>query len=54
MGRSVEYTYRVLGPLSASFDKIDEDGRVFSIMSVTPVSETLSRAWFAVALNTVA
>ena len=52
VGRYVEYTYRVLGPLSASFDKIDEDGRVFSIfMSVTPVSETLSRAWFAVALN---
>ncbi|WP_407540142.1 aromatic ring-hydroxylating dioxygenase subunit alpha [Deinococcus radiomollis] len=52
VGRYVEYTYRVLGPLSASFDKIDEDGRVFSIfMSVTPVTETLSRAWFAVALN---
>ncbi len=52
VGRYVEYTYRVLGPLSASFDKIDGDGRVFSIfMSVTPVTETLSRAWFAVALN---
>ena len=52
VGRDVEYTYRVLGPLSASFDKTDDDGRVFSIfMTVTPVSETLSRAWFAVALN---
>lgn len=52
VGRYVEYTYRVLGPLSASFDKVGDDGTVFSIfMSVTPVTETLSRAWFAVALN---
>ncbi|MDA4125256.1 MAG: aromatic ring-hydroxylating dioxygenase subunit alpha [Thaumarchaeota archaeon] len=51
IGKNVNYTYRVLRPLTMSLSKKTEEG-VFSIFAtVTPVSESESVAWFWLALN---
>ncbi len=51
VGKDVNYTYRILRPLTMSLSKKTDEG-VFSIFAtVTPVTESESVAWFWLALN---
>lgn len=50
-GKTVNYTYRVLRPLTAYFRKHTDEGDFAIQLNVTPADEGTSVAWMCIALN---
>ncbi len=50
-GKTVNYTYRVLRPFTAYFNKTTDEGEFAIQLNVTPIDETSCTAWMCIALN---
>ena len=50
-GKTVNYTYRVLRPFSAYFNKRTDEGDFAIQLNVTPADETSCVAWMCIAIN---
>jgi len=50
-GKTVNYTYRVLRPLTAHFSKHTDEGEFAIQLNVTPADETNCVGWMCIALN---